>query len=160
MPVAPSLGAHLGAVPGRLPTPLTQLAGSLDACLSGASSKRHSPGCHAPLANRRQERGAFLRGHTRPRAAGAVASKLLQNRGPFAWSSVGQQTLPACLRWPLWLRFHPPTQLLSFPLPDSDLQRACMAVPGGAVLFASVNGVHLETPSELQKQAAKQVRAL
>ena len=37
-------------------------------------------------------------------------------------------------------------------------QRACMAVPGGAVLFASVNGVHLETPSELQKQAAKQVR--
>ncbi|PRW50990.1 rRNA-processing UTP23-like protein [Chlorella sorokiniana] len=39
---------------------------------------------------------------------------------------------------------------------DRALQRACMAVPGGAVLFASVNGVHLETPSELQKQAAKQ----
>lgn len=42
--------------------------------------------------------------------------------------------------------------------PPALPQRACMAVPGGAVIFASVNGVHLETPSELQKQAAKQVR--
>lgn len=48
-------------------------------------------------------------------------------------------------------------QMRASPLPS---QRACMAVPGGAVLFASVNGVHLETPSELQKQAAKQVRIL
>lgn len=41
---------------------------------------------------------------------------------------------------------------------DKGLQRACMGVPGGAVLFASVNGVHLETPSALQKEKAKQVR--
>ncbi|KAL4444025.1 hypothetical protein ABPG75_011762 [Micractinium tetrahymenae] len=39
---------------------------------------------------------------------------------------------------------------------DKALQRQCMAVPGGAVLFASVNGVHLEQPSELQKQAVAQ----
>lgn len=39
---------------------------------------------------------------------------------------------------------------------DKALQRRCMAVPGGAVLFASVNGVHLEQPSALQKQAVAQ----
>jgi hypothetical protein len=39
------------------------------------------------------------------------------------------------------------------------MQRQCMAVAGGAVIFASVNGVHLETPSALQKQQAKQVGA-
>lgn len=42
---------------------------------------------------------------------------------------------------------------------DKALQRRCMAVPGGAVLFASVNGVHLEQPSALQKQAVAQVGA-
>ena len=36
---------------------------------------------------------------------------------------------------------------------DKALQRQCMAVPGGAVLFASVNGLHLEQPSALQRQA-------
>lgn len=41
---------------------------------------------------------------------------------------------------------------------DRSLQRKAMAVPGGAVVFASVNGVHLETPSDLQKQKVKQVR--
>lgn len=40
---------------------------------------------------------------------------------------------------------------------DKALQRKCMAVPGGAVLFASVNGVHMEQPSELQKQTVAQV---
>jgi hypothetical protein len=35
---------------------------------------------------------------------------------------------------------------------DKGLQQQCMAVSGGAVLFASINGVHLEVPSEMQKQ--------
>lgn len=38
---------------------------------------------------------------------------------------------------------------------DKVLHRRCMSVPGGAVLFASINGVHLETPSALQKQRVK-----
>ncbi len=41
---------------------------------------------------------------------------------------------------------------------DKVLHRRCMSVPGGAVLFASINGVHLETPSALQKQRVKLVR--
>ena len=42
---------------------------------------------------------------------------------------------------------------------DKGLQRQCMAVSGGAVLFASINGVHLEVPSEMQKQRVKMVGA-
>lgn len=40
---------------------------------------------------------------------------------------------------------------------DKSMQRQCMAVPGGAVIFASVNGVHLEAPSALQQKQVKQV---
>jgi hypothetical protein len=39
---------------------------------------------------------------------------------------------------------------------DKALQRRCMALPGGAVLFATVNGVQLEAPSELQKRRMAQ----
>lgn len=39
---------------------------------------------------------------------------------------------------------------------DRRLQRQCMAVAGGAVLYASVNGVHLEAPSATQKEAVAQ----
>ena len=35
---------------------------------------------------------------------------------------------------------------------DRHLQRKIQSMPGGAVLFASVNGLHLETPSEAQKK--------
>lgn len=38
---------------------------------------------------------------------------------------------------------------------DRPLQRKVMAMPGGAVAFVSVNGLHLETPSEAQKSHAK-----
>jgi U3 small nucleolar RNA-associated protein 23 len=41
---------------------------------------------------------------------------------------------------------------------DRGLQRSVMRVPGGACVFASVNGVHLETPSALQQKQVKQVR--
>lgn len=67
-----------------------------------------------------------------------------------------------CLQQFLALPKLPGTSSRSLPTicctPAALPQRACMAIPGGAVIFASVNGVHLETPSELQKQAAKQVR--
>ena len=43
---------------------------------------------------------------------------------------------------------------------DRGLQRSVMRVPGGACVFASVNGVHLETPSAMQQKQVKQVRAL
>ena len=38
---------------------------------------------------------------------------------------------------------------------DRTLQRKVMSMPGGAVMFATVNGVSLETPSETQKKHAQ-----
>lgn len=40
---------------------------------------------------------------------------------------------------------------------DPELRKAIADVPGGAVIFMSGNGIHLEQPSRLQQQAADQV---
>lgn len=39
---------------------------------------------------------------------------------------------------------------------DPELRKAIADVPGGAVIFMSGNGIHLEQPSRLQQQAADQ----
>jgi U3 small nucleolar RNA-associated protein 23 len=45
---------------------------------------------------------------------------------------------------------------------DRSLQRQVVNMPGGAVLFTSVNGIHIENPSEAQKRhvQAKEVRGV